>query len=139
MKNDVVEKKTRLIWLKLIEVVSYWHQFPKNKQLGLGKPGVNLSYGHICKAVKDCLVPVKVLSFEEVAKKLYEFQVVFQTDKPVAPILMETLKGVIQALMEKVIWKDFCDKLFSEMAKLYFNEVNNQKPTYHVDLGFHES
>ena len=25
VENDVVAKKTRLIWLKLIEVVSYWH------------------------------------------------------------------------------------------------------------------
>ena len=56
--------------------------------------------------MKDCLVPVKVLFFEEVAKKLNEFLVVFQTDKPVAPVLMKTLKGVIQALMEKVICKD---------------------------------
>ena len=70
VENDVVAEKARLIWLKLIEVVSYWHQLPKNKQPGLKKPGINTSYDHLCKAVKDCLVSVKVLFFEEVAKKL---------------------------------------------------------------------
>ena len=38
-------------------------------------------------------VLVKLLSFEEVAKKLNEFLLVFQTDKPMAPFLMETLVG----------------------------------------------
>ena len=80
VKNDLVAKKTRVIWSKIIEVVSYWQQLPKNKQPGLGKPGANTSYDHLCKAVKDCLVPVKLLFFEEAAKKLNEFLAVFQTD-----------------------------------------------------------
>ena len=114
MENDVVAKKASLIWLKLIEVVSYWHQLTKNKQPGPGKPGGNTSYDHLCKAVKDCIVPVKLLFFEEVTKKLNEF-------------------------MGKFICKDFRYKLCSEMAKLDFNKVNNQKPTHLVDLSFHES
>ena len=70
VENDVVVIKARVIWSKIIEVVSYWQQLPKNKQPGLGKPGANTSYDHLCKAVKDCLVPVKLLFFEKVAKKL---------------------------------------------------------------------
>ena len=94
VKNDLVAKKTRVIWSKIIEVVFYWQQLPKNKQPGLGKPGANTSYNHLCKAVKDFLVPVKVLYFEEGAKKFNEFLVVFQTDKPMALFLTETMKDL---------------------------------------------
>ena len=73
VENDVVVIKARVIWSKIIEVVSYWQQLPKNKQPGLGKPGANTSYNHLSKTVKDCLVPVKLLFFEEVAKVLMNF------------------------------------------------------------------
>ena len=53
VENDVVAKKARMIWSKIIEVVSYWQQLPKNKQPGLGKPAANTSYDHLCMAVKD--------------------------------------------------------------------------------------
>ena len=65
--------------------------------------------------MKDCLVPVKLLFFEEVAKKLNEFLVVFQTDKPMAPFLMGTLEDLIKSLMRKFIHKDLCESC-SEMA-----------------------
>ena len=100
MENDVIAKKARLIWSKIIEGVSYWQQLPKNKQPGRGEPRVSTSYDDLCKAVKDCLFPVKLLFFVEVAKKLNEFLVVFQTDKSVAPFLMETLEDVIKTLEE---------------------------------------
>ena len=109
---------------------------PKSKQAGLGKPGTNTRYDHLCKTVKDCLVPVKLLFFGEVAKNLNEFLVVFQTDKPVAPFLMETLEHFIKTLMKKFICKDLHDKSCSEMAKLDFNDVSNQRPTYLAYLGF---
>ena len=66
--------------------------------------------------MKDCLVPVKVLFFEEVPKKSTEFLVGFQTDKPMAAFRMETLKDLIKTLMRKFI--DFRKKSCSEMAKL---------------------
>ena len=135
-ENDVVAKKARVIWSKIIEVVSYWQQLPKNKQPRLGKPGASTSYDHLCRDVKDCLVPVKLLFYQEVAKKLNEFLVVFQTDKTMARFVTETLKDLIKTLMRKLIGKDPCDKSCSKMAKLDFNNVNYQKPTHLVDLGF---
>ena len=53
-----------------------------------------------------------------------------------APFLTETLEDLIKTLMRKFIRKDLRDKSCSEMAKLDFNDVNNQKPTHLVDLGF---
>ena len=126
LENDVVDKKARVIWSKIIEVVSYRQQLPKSKQTGLGKPGTNTSYDHLCKAVKDRLVPVKLLFFEEVSKKLNEFLAVFQTDKPMTPFLWETLEDLIKTLMRKLICKDLHEKSCSEMAKLDFNDINNQ-------------
>ena len=48
VENNVIVKKAKVIWSKIIEVVSYWQQLPKNKQPGLGKPGANTSYDHLC-------------------------------------------------------------------------------------------
>ena len=53
-----------------------------------------------------------------------------------APFLMETFQDLIKTLMRKFIRKDFRDSSCSEMTELDFNDVNNQKPTYLVDLGF---
>ena len=53
-----------------------------------------------------------------------------------APFLTETLEDLIKTLMRKFIRKDLRDKSCSEIAKLDFNDVNNQKPTHLVDLGF---
>ena len=53
VENDVVAKKATKKKKKIIEVVSYWQQLPKNKQPGLGKPAANTSYDHLCMAVKD--------------------------------------------------------------------------------------
>ena len=52
-----------------------------------------------------------------------------------APFPMEILEDLIKTLMKKFIPKDFHDKSCSEMVKLDFNNVNNQKPTHLVDLG----
>ena len=53
-----------------------------------------------------------------------------------APFLMETLEDLTETLMSKFICTDLHDKSCSEMAKLDFNDVNNQKPTRLVSLGF---
>ena len=50
--------------------------------------------------------------------------------------LMETLEDLIKTLIRKFIGKDLRDKSCSEMEKLDFNDVNNQKPAHLVNLGF---
>ena len=52
------------------------------------------------------------------------------------PFLTETLEDLIKTLIRKFIGKGLCDKSCSEMEKLDFNDVNNQKPTHLVNLGF---
>ena len=81
-------------------------------------------------------IPVKLLFFKEVPKILTKFLVVFQTGKPMASVLVETLEDLIKTLTGKLIRKDLRDKSCSEITKLDFNNVNNQKPTHLVYLGF---
>ena len=52
------------------------------------------------------------------------------------PFLTETLEDLIKTLIRKFIGKDLRHKSCSEMEKLDFNDVNNQKPTHLVNLGF---
>ena len=122
--------------VKIIEVVCYWQRLTQKQTALLGKPGTNTSYDHLCNAVKDWLVPVKLLFFKEIAKKLNECLVVFQTDKPMAPFFMKILEDLIKTIMGKFIRKGLRDKSCSEMAKLDFSDVKNQKPTHLVNLGF---
>ena len=61
--------------------------------------------------MKYCSVLVKLLFFEEVAKKLNEFLLVFQTDKPMAPFLMETLEDLINTLTGNSFAKTFVTSL----------------------------
>ena len=101
-ENDRAAKKAKVIWSKIIEVVSYCQQLSKNKQPGLGKSGANFSLDHLCKSVEDCLVPAKLLFFEKVAKKLSEFLVVFRTGKPMALFRRETLEDLTKTLYKKI-------------------------------------
>ena len=72
---------------------------------------------------------------KKLQKKKNEFLVVFKTNKPLTPFVTETLEDLLKTLVRKFIRKDPCDESSSEMAKLDFSNVNNQKPTHLVDLG----
>ena len=75
-----------------MKFVSRWveNELPKSKQPGQGKVGNNTSFDHLVKSIDDPLIPVKVMFFEEVERKLNEFLIPFQTNKPMAPFLVET-------------------------------------------------
>ena len=128
-------KKARLTWSKIIEVVSYWKPLPKNKHLWLGKHGANTRYDHLCKILKDGLVSAKLLFFEEATKKLNEFLPIFQTDKSMAPFLTKTLEDHIKTLVE-IHSQRPCRQVMFRKGKIRFQNINNQKPTHLVDLGF---
>ena len=109
---------------------------PRKKQPGLEKPWVNTSYDHLCKAVEDCLVPVKLLFFEKIVKKLNEYRVVVQTDNLYGIISYVNIGRPYKTLTRKFILKHFRDKSCSKMRKLGFNNGSNQKATHLVNLGF---
>ena len=77
--------------------------------------------------MKDGLVSVKLLFFEEVAKKLNEFLPIFQTDKSMAPLLKKILEDLIKTLLGKFICKDLVDKSCSEMVKSDFKILTIRK------------
>ena len=70
VENYVVANKARMIWSKIIEVVSYWQQLPKIKQPGLGKPGANTSYDHLSKAMKNFCCSIQISIFRESCQKI---------------------------------------------------------------------
>ena len=138
VENAGVAKKARMVWEKMVIITNYWCQLPKSKQPGLGKPGNNTSFDYLRKAVKDPLIPIKVLFFEEVARKLGEFLVIFQTDQPMAAFLVETLHDLLLSFMEKFVPKSILEKNSSclSLMKIVLNAVNNRKPVDRIDLGF---
>ena len=122
VENDGAAKKARVIWSKIIEVVSYCQQLPKNKQSELGKPGANISHDYLWKSVEDYLVLVKLLFFEEVAKKSNEFLAVFQTDNPMVLFLIETLEDLTKTLYEKIHSQRPSSQFMSRNGEIRFQQ-----------------
>ena len=103
LENERVAKKARSLWDKIPVIVDYWKGLLRSKQQGQGEVGANTSYDHLCVAYKDPLFPAILLFFEEVARSLNAFLVVFQTDQPMVPFLAETLDELIRSLFSKFI------------------------------------
>ena len=122
VENDGAAKKARVTWSKIIEVVSYCQQLPKNKQSELGKPGANTSHDYLWKSVEDYLVLVKLLFFEEVAKKSNEFLAVFQTDNPMVLFLIETLEDLTKTLYEKIHSRRPSSQFMSRNGEIRFQQ-----------------
>ena len=92
VENKNVAKRAKAVWHKIATMTEFWVGLPKSKQPELGQCGKNSSYHPLHNCYKDPLVPVKLQFFEEIAKSLNKFLLVFQTDKPMAAFLAETLK-----------------------------------------------
>ena len=73
---------------------------------GRGLPGNNTSYDHLCLSHKDILVPLKIQFFEEIARDLNAFLLIFQSDKPMAIFLVETLDQLLRSFYSKFMKKD---------------------------------
>ena len=138
VENERVAKKARAMWDKIPVIVDYWKTLPKAKQPGQCKLGANTSYDHLCVAHTDVLIPVKLLFFEEVAKSLHAFLVLFQTDNPMVPFLVETLEELIRSLFSKFILKRVVAKYSrsATLLKIDPTDVVNHKSIADVNLGF---
>ena len=138
VENEPVAKKAREIWIKIVEVVKFWKLLPKSKQPGQGKIGNNTSYDHLSKSVEDPFIPIKMMFFEQFARRLNDFLVTFQTDKPMAPFLVEALDDIVRSLMEMFILKSVLDKATNplSLSKIDVHDTTKHKPVSLVDLGF---
>ena len=138
VENERVAKRGQEVWPKTIVIVDFWKTLSKSKQPGQGKPGQNTSYEHLCKVYKDPLVPVKLQFFEETAKCLNSFLVVFQTDSPMAPFLAEELEKILRLLCSKFIRKEVLSEAVttSQLLKVGVDEVKNQLSTDKIEVGF---
>ena len=63
----------------------------------------------VCAALNDSFTPLKLLFFHEVAEKLNNFLVVFQTDKPITRFLGET-EVLLKWFTVKFIRKNVLEK-----------------------------
>ena len=79
IENVNVAERTQIIWPKIVDVVNFWKDLPKSKQLGKEKPGQNTSF--------DCL-----------ATSLNTFLINYQTDNPMVSFMAEALDNVLQNL-----------------------------------------
>ena len=78
VENVPVAQKAREIWLKILEIVKYWKSLPKRKQPWYGKVVKNTSYDHLLTFINGLLISVKIMFFENVARKLSKFLTLFK-------------------------------------------------------------
>ena len=83
------------------------------------------------------MVPLKVLFFEEIARDLNAFLPIFQSDKPMAIFLVETLDQLLWSFCSKFIKKDVLSGTSNmALSKLNLSNSNNDAPISKVDVGF---
>ena len=109
------------IWPKIIEIIDFWKGLPKSKKPGKGKNGANTRYEHLCSIQKDPLVPLKLQFFEDIAKTLDSFLVLYQTNKPMVPFLAESLETLLRSLCAKFIRKDVLESV--KTARLLIKQI----------------
>ena len=137
VENKNVVKRVRNVQPKVVTVFEYWKGLAKSKQPGKGKPGNNTSYDHLCLSHKDILVPLKIQFFEEIARDLNAFLLIFRSDKPMAILLMETLDQLLRSFCSKFIKKDVLSGISTlALSKLNLSDSNNHVPISEVDTGF---
>ena len=100
VENEDVAKCAKAVWHKIVTITEFWVGLPKSKQLGLGQCEKDSSYDNLHNCYKDPLIPVKFQFFEEMAKSLNKFLLVFQTDKRMAAFLAETLEQLLLFLLQ---------------------------------------
>ena len=123
---------------KIVEIIDFRKGCHKSKRPGKGKIGRNTSYDLLCFIQKDSLVPLKLQFFEDIAKTLNSFLVLYQTNKSMVPFLAENLETLLRSLCAKLIRKDVFQfaKRASLLIKLDVADKTNQKDINSVDLGF---
>ena len=90
----------------MVEIVLFWKGLSKLNQPRKGVPGANTSFDHLKKAIDDPLIPVKLAFLPEIASKLNLFLLVFQSDKPMIPFLVEVLENLLRrTLLKKMFFK----------------------------------
>ena len=105
VENENVAKRAKNVCPKDVTVVGYWRGLKKSKQPGQGKPDNNTTYDHLSLSHKGILVPLKIQFFEGIARDLNACLLIFQSDKPTAIFLVETLDLLLQSFFSKLIKK----------------------------------
>ena len=78
-------------------------------------PGANTSFNHLKKAIDDTLIPVKHAFSQEIASKIKFILLVFETDKPMIPFLVEVLENLLRKNLAKFIKKDVLQTAYSTL------------------------
>ena len=109
----------------------------KSNQPGKGVSGAKTNFDHLNKAIDDPLIHVKLVFFQEIASNLNSFLLVFQTDKPMIPFLLEVLEDLLRTALAKFIKKDVlqtaCSTLKLIKIDILYEKV--QKSVGDLDLG----
>ena len=102
------------------------------------KAPASVSFVSVATACDDTLIEAKLEFFVAVAKPLQEFLLKFQTDAPVTPFLVLSLKDLLLATMGRFFKKEVLEKAdtFKKLSTIDPTDKKNQKRPKHVDIGF---
>ena len=101
-EDSSVAERAIEIWPNICKYVEIVSKKAKSRQ------PTSSSYATVVKATNDPLTETKLNVFVSMANELNDYLKVFQTDKPMVPLLYEHLKSILSSLLEKVVvWKLF--------------------------------
>ena len=108
----------------MVKTVYHWMQLPRCSQ----PKEDNKRYQRLKSSINDPLVPVKLKFFVRIADKLNEFLVLYQTEKPMVPFLVNSLEYMIRSFASTFL---IADKLKEANTCLKLSKLNLKDANFH--------
>jgi hypothetical protein len=127
----MVAERAITLWPNVVNTIFYWESLCKSK-----RPKCK-SYEVLASHYKDKLVIAKLQFFRDVALRLKNYLVPFQTDSPMLPFLNDTLEGMLRKLLSVFIRKEVLDSASTsyKLIKLDVEKKENHLPADTIKLG----
>ena len=100
VENEIVADRALTVWDKVMKVVDHYEKLCVSK-----RPKNNKSYERLVSNRHDNLVKVKFCVFRDIASRLNNFLIKFQTDAPLVPFMAQELEAMMRELMSLFITK----------------------------------
>ena len=88
----------------MVKIIKHWESLCKSKR------PQNKSYETLVKHHSDMFVPLRMQFFRFLTKKLKASLLQFQSDKPMAPFVSDSLEELLHSLMKVIVKEEFLEK-----------------------------
>ena len=133
IEDEPVANRALQVWPSMVALVKHFEGLCKSS-----RPRNNKSYDTLVENYLDLLVPSKLHFFVFLAKIMQPYLIMFQTDAPMIPFMLDELSNILYQLLRLVYRKTKLDeknKLRDVMNEKILKDENNQINEMQIDIG----